>query len=175
MSKSSTFEFKWCLARSLTTRSQPTTPTTQHGCVTPNLTMKTPPKSPSRSPSRSPGRSPSRHVEFVGGVSAAKARTKKKRRRKNYSALNGYIYKVLKQVHPEMGISRKGMLTMEGLVADVQDRVYGQLNELHAHGRSKTTTAWDVQSAVRLVFPGELCKHAISEMAKATTKFYASK
>ena len=37
--------------------------------------------------------------------------------------------------------------------------------------KSMTMSSRDVQSAVRLVLPGELSKHAVSEGTKAMTKF----
>merc|ERR1719378_1545865 len=47
-----------------------------------------------------------------------------------------HIFKVLKQVHPDTGI-----------------------------------TSRDIQTAVRLILPGELAKHAVSEGTKAVTKY----
>ena len=37
--------------------------------------------------------------------------------------------------------------------------------------KKKTLTAREVQTAARLVLPGELCQHAIQDGAKAVTKF----
>ena len=37
--------------------------------------------------------------------------------------------------------------------------------------KKHTLTSREVQTAIRLVFPGELAKHAVSEGTKAVTKF----
>ncbi|CAH1384491.1 unnamed protein product [Tenebrio molitor] len=47
--------------------------------------------------------------------------TKKKRRRKESYAI--YIYKVLKQVHPDTGISSKAMSIMNSFVNDIFERI----------------------------------------------------
>ena len=44
---------------------------------------------------------------------------KKKKAKESYS---GYIYKVLKQVHPDTGISKKGMIVMCGFITDIFER-----------------------------------------------------
>ena len=43
------------------------------------------------------------------------------------------------------------------------------------HAKSKTLTAKDVQSAIKLLVPGELQKHAVSEAAKALGKYERTK
>ena len=42
------------------------------------------------------------------------------------------------------------------------------------YNKKSTVSSREVQSAVRLVLPGELAKHAISEGTKAVTKFTAA-
>jgi histone H2B len=38
------------------------------------------------------------------------------RRKSNYSSYSTYIYKVLKQVHPDTGVSKKAMVVMDSFV-----------------------------------------------------------
>ena len=87
------------------------------------------------------------------GKSGGKNSTgKRRKRRESYST----IYKVLKQVHPETGISK---------------RVCTEAGKLARYNKKKTLSSREVQSAIRLVLPGELAKHAVSEGTKAVTKF----
>ena len=51
---------------------------------------------------------------------SAPKRTYNKRRNETF---NLYIYKVLKQVHPEFGMSKKAMSVMNGFVFDAFDRI----------------------------------------------------
>lgn len=93
------------------------------------------------------------------------------KRKKRVESYSSYIYKVLKQVHPEIGISKKGMGVMESFINDVFDRVCNEAGRLARYNKKATLSSREVQTAVRLVLPGELGKHAISEGTKAVTKF----
>ena len=78
---------------------------------------------------------------------------------------------VLKQVHPEMGISKKGMSIMNSFINDVFERVCNEAAKLSRYNKKATLSSREVQTAVRLALPGELAKHAVSEGTKAVTKF----
>ena len=96
------------------------------------------------------------------------AKTSSKKRVESYSI---YIYRVLKQVHPETGISKKGMEVMNSFISDIFDRVCAEAGRLARYNKKSTLSSREVQTAVRLVLPGELAKHAVSEGTKAVTKF----
>jgi histone H2B len=53
----------------------------------------------------------------------AKGDDAKKRKKKSKPSYSSYIYKVLKQVHPDTGISSKGMLVMTGFIGDLFERI----------------------------------------------------
>lgn len=98
---------------------------------------------------------------------------KKKRRRKESYAI--YIYKVLKQVHPDTGISSKAMSIMNSFVNDIFERIAAEASRLSHYNKRSTITSREIQTAVRLLLPGELAKHAVSEGTKAVTKYTSSK
>ena len=67
-----------------------------------------------------------------GAKKAAKAPKKaasgsKKKRTESYSS---YIYKVLKQVHPDTGISKKGMSIMNSFINDIFERIASEAGKL---------------------------------------------
>ena len=97
---------------------------------------------------------------------------RRKRRRESYSI---YIYKVLKQVHPDTGISSKAMSIMNSFVNDIFERIAAEASRLAHYNRRSTLTSREIQTAVRLLLPGELAKHAVSEGTKAVTKYTSSK
>lgn len=97
---------------------------------------------------------------------------RKKRRRESYAI---YIYKVLKQVHPDTGISSKAMSIMNSFVNDIFERIAAEASRLAHYNRRSTITSREIQTAVRLLLPGELAKHAVSEGTKAVTKYTSSK
>jgi len=105
----------------------------------------------------------------------AKKTDKKKRRRSRRESYSIYIYKVLKQVHPDTGISSKAMGIMNSFVNDIFERVAGEASRLAHYNKKHTISSREVQTAVRLHLPGELSKHAVSEGTKAVTKYTSSK
>ncbi|XP_021706557.1 histone H2B-like [Aedes aegypti] len=98
---------------------------------------------------------------------------KKKQRRKESYAI--YIYKVLKQVHPDTGVSSKAMSIMNSFVNDIFERIAAEASRLAHYNKRSTITSREIQTAVRLLLPGELAKHAVSEGTKAVTKYTSSK
>ena len=99
----------------------------------------------------------------------------KKRRKKPKQTYSRYIYKVLKQVHPDTGISSKAMSIMNSFVNDIFERIAAEASRLSHYNKRKTITSREIQTAVRLLLPGELAKHAVSEGTKAVTKYTSSK
>ncbi|XP_016052482.1 PREDICTED: late histone H2B.L4-like [Miniopterus natalensis] len=116
---------------------------------------------------------PPRQSRGRKGRSSGKKKSRKHNRRKETYSM--YIYKVLKQVHPDIGISSKAMSIMNSFVNDVFERLAGEAARLAQYSGRTTLTSREVQTAVRLLLPGELAKHAVSEGTKAVTKYTSSK
>ena len=104
----------------------------------------------------------------AAGASKKSRAARTKKRTETYGI---YIYKVLKQVHPETGISKKAMSIMNSFINDIFERVTAEAGRLARYNSKATLSSREVQTAVRLVLPGELAKHAVSEGTKAVTKF----
>lgn len=102
------------------------------------------------------------------GDTLKKPGRKKKKRVESFSL---YIYKVLKQVHPETGISKKSMHIMNSFILDMFDRMATESIQLMLRQGRKTLGTREMQTACRLVLPGELSKHAVVEGTKAVGKF----
>src|SRR3569623_2337514 len=109
--------------------------------------------------------------------SAAKKKAvtgEKKRHAKRKEAYSVYIYSVLKQVHPDTGISSKAMSIMNSYVNDVFERIASEASHLAHYTKRHTISSREIQTSVRLILPGELAKHAVSEGTKAVTKYNSS-
>ena len=105
---------------------------------------------------------------------AAKAKaTAPKPRSKKTVGFKTYINRVLKQVHPKIGLSKKSMSIMNSFVLDSFEKIAQESSKLAKTNKKATLSAREVQSAVRLVLPNELAKHAITEGTKAIQKFNA--
>ncbi|KAI5123352.1 hypothetical protein M0805_001773 [Coniferiporia weirii] len=98
---------------------------------------------------------------------------KKKRRKVRKETYSSYIYKVLKQVHPDTGISNKAMAILNSFVNDIFERIASEASKLASYSKKSTISSREIQTSVRLILPGELAKHAISEGTKSVTKFSA--
>ena len=103
-----------------------------------------------------------------------KAKAAASKKKSNYSSYSSFIYKVLRQVHPETGISKKAMSIMDSFVHDIFERLAVEAGKLARYNKRHTITSREIQTAVRLLLPGELAKHAVSEGTKAVTKYNSS-
>ena len=122
-----------------------------------------PPKGSGKKSEKSPGKKPALPGE---------KKVRHKKRRESYAT---YIYKVLKQVHPDTGISTKAMSIMNSFVNDIFERIAAEASRLAHYNKKSTISSREIQTAVRLLLPGELAKHAVSEGTKAVTKYTSSK
>lgn len=125
--------------------------TTEHGHSNPGTASKT-------TPSKNRG-------------SKAKRESGNKRRRTRHETFAVYIYKVLKQVHNDTGVSKKSMAIMNSFISDIFEKIALEASKLVRYNKKHTLSAREVQSAVKLLLPGELAKHAIIEGAKAVNKY----
>jgi len=102
---------------------------------------------------------------------AGKKQVTKTHRKKNFASFSLYIYKVLRVVNKEIGISKKGMSVVNSLVSDIFEQVALEASKLVRYQKKKTLSSQDIQSAVKLLLPQDLATHAVSEGAKAVAKF----
>ena len=104
----------------------------------------------------------------------AKEGKAKRHSKRSYASYTTYIYKVLKQVHPDTGISTAAMQIMNSFVNDIFERIATEAGRLARYNKKNTITSREIQTAVRLLLPGELAKHAVSEGTKSVSKFTTS-
>ncbi|WIA38012.1 hypothetical protein OEZ86_001383 [Tetradesmus obliquus] len=112
------------------------------------------PKAAEKAPAKAPAKK----------TTDGKAKKKKISKAETYKI---YIYKVLKQVHPDTGISSKAMSIMNSFINDIFEKIAGEASRLARYNKKPTITSREIQTAVRLILPGELAKHAVSEGTKA--------
>jgi len=63
---------------------------------------------------------------------------------------------------------------MDNFINDIFERLAAEAGRLARYNKRHTITSREVQTAVRLILPGELAKHAVSEGTKAVTKYNSS-
>ena len=84
-----------------------------------------------------------------------------------------YIYKLLKQVNPNIGITRGAMNEINLILYHMVENITRLSNTFIQHGHKATLSVREIYSSVKIFLPGELSKHAISEGTKAVTKYNA--
>jgi hypothetical protein len=80
------------------------------------------------------------------------------------------IYKVLNQIHPETGLSLRGATAIAEMMEDVLERLATTAADFAENQQRLTLSTRHLIAAVRLCLPGEIAKHAVSELCKAVTK-----
>uniref|UniRef100_A0A8C3RWE9 Core Histone H2A/H2B/H3 domain-containing protein n=1 Tax=Chelydra serpentina TaxID=8475 RepID=A0A8C3RWE9_CHESE len=83
----------------------------------------------------------------------------KKCRKTGKESYSIYVYKVLKQVHPDTGISSKAMGIMNSFVNDIFERIAGEMSRVAHYNKRVTITSRELQTTV----------------TKAVTKYTSSK
>jgi histone H2B len=64
-----------------------------------------------------------------------------KRKTKRSESYGTYIYKVLKQVHPDTGISKKGVFIMNSFINDIFERIAGEAGKLATYTKKSTLSS----------------------------------
>eukprot|EP00889_Picochlorum_renovo_P003934 jgi/Picre1/30964/NNA_006323.t1 len=93
-----------------------------------------------------------------------------KKAKKSVESYKLYIFKVLKHAPRHWNLFQ-GMAILNSFIADQFEKIASQAAQLSRVNKKPTLTSREIQTAVRLVLPGELAKHAVSEGTKAVTKF----
>uniref|UniRef100_A0A0D9Y3D6 Histone H2B n=1 Tax=Oryza glumipatula TaxID=40148 RepID=A0A0D9Y3D6_9ORYZ len=89
----------------------------------------------------------------------------RKKGKKSVETYKIYIFKVLKQA----------MSIMNSFINDIFEKLAGESAKLARYNKKPTITSREIQTSVRLVLPGELAKHAVSEGTKALHRDAAAK
>lgn len=97
--------------------------------------------------------------------------SKRKKKRSKVTIYANYIYKILRQVHPDLSISSRTMNIMNNFANDIFERIASEASKLCRYSGHATLTSREIQTATRFLLPGELSKHAVSEGTKAITKY----
>ena len=93
------------------------------------------------------------------------------RKRADHTRWATYIFKVLRHLHSDMGISSKAMSVLESLCDDVIDQLGTASAELARMANGHTIGSREMLSATMLVVPGELGRRASAEGGKVFAKF----
>ena len=104
----------------------------------------------------------------------AKKPAKKAQSLRDGRSFQVYIFRVLKESKPETSISKNAMIMVNEIIAEVFEKLMRESRELMIHGKKRTLSSKEVETAVKLHFPGELQKLAINASRDALSKIAAA-
>lgn len=97
---------------------------------------------------------------------------KTKKRKKNKSTIfKTYIYRVLKSINNEFGISKKGMNVIHSIILQIFNDVALESKKLMCYSKKITLSSNDIFSAVILLFPDDIAGFAVEEMKKSLLRY----
>ncbi|CCW65693.1 unnamed protein product [Phytomonas sp. EM1] len=101
--------------------------------------------------------------------SAPKAKRASTSHRKPKRSWNVYVNRSLKAINKQMSLSGRTTKIVNSFVNDIFERIATEAATLVRVNKKRTLGARELQTAVRLVLPAELAKHAMAEGTKAVS------
>ncbi|XP_045728059.2 late histone H2B.L4-like [Mirounga angustirostris] len=98
-------------------------------------------------------------------------RRRRRRRRRCPNSFAIYFPRVLKQVHEGLSLSQKTVSILDSFVKDIFERIADEASRLARSAKRSTITFREIQTAVCLLLPGEMGKHAVSEGTQAIIRY----
>lgn len=74
-----------------------------------------------------------------------------------------------------MAVSKRCACVLNSMIADLFGRIAGESKNLTTKLAKKMLDSRTIQTAVRLILPGEFAKHAVIEGTQAVVRFSGSK
>merc|ERR1712032_147756 len=85
-----------------------------------------------------------------------------------------YIHRVLKSVAPEKKLKGQTCQNIQSILYDLYERTYTVAISLARNNKKKTIGQLEIQTSIRLLYPGEISKHAVFQGIHAINSFYKS-
>ncbi len=81
---------------------------------------------------------------------------------RSQAAFSLYIFRVMKQIKPELSISRNAIAQINQIIGDVFERLMEESRKLVIFSKKQTLSSKEIETATRLLFAGELGKLAVN-------------
>ncbi|XP_043751793.1 late histone H2B.L4-like [Cervus elaphus] len=89
----------------------------------------------------------------------------------NFASFATYFPRVLRQVHTGLSLSHEAVNVMDSFVKDMFEWIAEEAGHLARSNKHCTITSGEIQTAVHLLLPGEICKYAVSEATKSVIRY----
>ncbi|KAK8923515.1 hypothetical protein KSP39_PZI019295 [Platanthera zijinensis] len=102
------------------------------------------------------GKKPKAKKRLPSKDAASGEKNKKKKAKKGSKTYKIYIFKVLKQVHPDIGISSKAMSIMNSFINGIFEKLTQESSRLARYNKKPMITSREIKTSVHLILPSEL-------------------
>ncbi|XP_061034174.1 late histone H2B.L4-like [Eubalaena glacialis] len=102
-------------------------------------------------------------------------RCSRRRRSDGFDSFAAYFRRVLKRVQEGLSLSQEAVNVMDSFVKDIFERIADEAARLVCSSKRSTLSSRDIQTSVRLLLPGEMGKHAVSNATKAVIRYTTGK
>lgn len=77
------------------------------------------------------------------------------------SSFQTYIFRVMKETKTEFNVSKKAMGLMTSIVDNLFETIMDEGRKLLLFSKKQTLSSREIETAIKIIFPGELQKLAI--------------
>lgn len=126
--------------------------------------------------SETPAGKESTPVNAQKSTEGGKRKHRRSHIRPSYSSYHHTLFKGIAARTPnktgsKFGIKKKAMTIIDSVFYDIMDRYCRTLYEMLARNHKKIITPNDMEATTKLIFNGELLKHALNEGAKSVARY----
>ncbi|XP_012582516.1 PREDICTED: uncharacterized protein LOC101628786 [Condylura cristata] len=91
--------------------------------------------------------------------------------KKQSQSFTTYFPRVLKKIHEDLSLSQEALNVLDSFVKDMFERIVQEASHLVRSNQRATLTSREIQTAVRLLLPGDIGKHAVNVATKAVIRY----
>uniref|UniRef100_A0A5F5PT92 H2B.W histone 4 n=1 Tax=Equus caballus TaxID=9796 RepID=A0A5F5PT92_HORSE len=95
----------------------------------------------------------------------------RRHRRRCLDSFATYFPRVLRRVHEGLSLSQEAVSVLDSFAKDIFERIADEATCLVRSTKRSTISYGEIQTAVRLLLPGDLGKHAVAEGTKALIRY----
>ena len=104
-----------------------------------------------------------------------KAKRRALRNMRSSESYNVPLRKILKEIHPDIGMTGKAMDIMDSIVNCIFEQLANEASRMAKCMKQKTINRQHIEGSVRVLFPDGLAKRAIEEGTLAVTSYCSKK
>jgi len=72
-----------------------------------------------------------------------------------------YIFRVMKETKPDFSVSKKSMALITSIINSLFERIMDEARRLLLFSKKQTLSSREIETAIKIIIPGEICKLAV--------------